>query len=62
MGDVLNVLHIQQTLSMSFHYLVKPSKAETNSLFADVDATGLRQALLQHKEPIVSSGFHPGPP
>lgn len=51
---------------MSFPYVVSPSKTmnnpETNSLFADVAATGLRQALLRHKEPIVSSGFCPGPP
>lgn len=52
--------------SMSFPYVVSPSKImnipETNSLFADVAATSLRQALLQHKEPIVSSGFCTGPP
>lgn len=51
---------------MSFPCVVSPSKTmnipETNSLFADVAAAGLGQALPQHKEPIVSSGFCPGPP
>ena len=40
---------------------VNPSP-ETNSLFADVAAVGLRQAALRHKEPIASSASCPGPP
>lgn len=32
---------------------------KTNSLFADVADVGLRQAMLQHKEPIVYFGFRP---
>lgn len=62
MCDILNVLYIVQTLVCNFLLWLVMNNPETISLFADVAAAGLRQALLQHEEPIVSSGLCPGPP